>query len=151
MARTKKKVEHFKVIDKTIVMYEEDIPNLTEAENTKIAFFVQTLGYEMVFVEPEPKKKCYFTVEKAEKYLRKNKEDIETFRGFKKQADKATAKYKALKKAEKEGGEGAPDKEEVKQARNAMVSAQRDAFIAQKQWFKDTFGVDEYDKVRKEY
>ncbi len=151
MARIKKEVEHFKVVDKTIVMYEEDIPKLTEAENTKIAFFVQTLGYEMVFVEPEPKKKNYFTVEKAERFLRKDKEGLEAFREFKKKADKVTAKYKALKKAEKEGGEDAPSEAEVKEAQRAMISAQKDAFIDQKKWFKETYGEDAYEKVRKEY
>ena len=152
MARKKKEVEHFKTEGNQVLMKEADITNLTEFEKEKISFFVQTLGYEMVFIEEEPKKKNYFTVEKAEAYLRRNdKECLETFRDFKKKADKVTAKYKALVQAEKDGGEGAPDKDEIQEARNAMVSAQRDAFIAQKQWFKDTYGIDVYDKVRKEY
>ena len=152
MARKKKEVEHFQIIDGKIVMKEEDINNLTEAENTKIAFYAQTLGYEVAFLEPEPKKKNYFTVEKAEKYLKKkDKAGLKEFRDFKKEADKITAEYKKLKKAEKEGGDKAPSEEEVKEARRAMISAQKDAFIEQKKWFKDRYGIDEYDAVRKEY
>lgn len=154
MAREKtiKPVEHFKVVDgNKIVMEEKDINNLSDAENTKIAFYVKTLGFDLVFIEPEPTKKNYFTVAKAEKYLAKDKEGLKKFQSFKKSAEKITEDYKALKKAEKEGGEKAPDEAAVKEARKAMISAQKDAFIAQKKWFKETYGVDEYDKVRKEY
>ena len=152
MARKKKEVEHFKTEGNQVLMKEEDITNLTEFEKEKISFFVQTLGYEMVFIEEEPKKNNYFTVDKAEAFLRKNdKEGLEAFRDFKKKADKVTAKYKALVQAEKDGGDGAPDKEEIKEARNAMVTAQRNAFLAQKEWFKETYGIDTYHKVRKEY
>lgn len=153
MAKQKKEVQHFRVIDEKIVLEEKDIPNLTEEENTKIAFFVKTLGYEVVFVEPEPKKSNYFTVAKAEKYLnqKRDKEGLKKFRDFKKKADQATAEYKAIKKAEKEGGEDKPSEDKVNEARRAMIIAQKDAFLAQKEWFKDTFGTDEYERVRKEY
>lgn len=141
-------------------MEEKDIDNLSDAENTKIAFYVKTLGFEVVFVEPEPKKKNYFTVEKAEKYLKKkDKEGLKKFKSFKKDADKKTAEYKELvaskKYAETEEGkkEGkvAPDDATIKDAQKAMVSSQKDAFIEQKKWFKETYGIEEYDIVRKEY
>ena len=152
MAKKKKTVDHFKIDSGRIIMEEKDIANLTEAENTKISFYVKTLGYEVVFLEPEPKKSNYFTVEKAERYLRrKDKEGLKVFKSFKEDADKITLEYKELKKAEKQGGKSAPDKEKVDEARIAMITAQRDAFLAQKQWFKDTYGIEEYDKVRKEY
>ena len=152
MARKKKEVEHFTITDGKIVMEEKDINNLTEAENTKIAFYVKTLGFDLVFVEPEPKKKNYFTAEKAEAYLKKkSKEELIAFKNFKIDADKATKEYKDLKAAEKKGGKDKPDEATVNEARKAMVKAQREAFQAQKKWFKDTYGIEEYDKVRKEY
>ena len=66
MARKKKekKVEHFQIVDGKILMEEKDIANLSDTENAKIAFYVKTLGYEVYFVEPEPKKKRSFTVAK---------------------------------------------------------------------------------------
>lgn len=151
MARKKKEKELFKTVDNKVIMEEKDITNLSDFDREKIAFFVRTLGYEMVFIEPEVKKNNYFTVEKAEKYLKENKGDLNTFRAFRVDADKVSAKYKELKKAQKEGGKNKPSDEEVRQARNAMVIAQREAFNEQKQWFKDTYGVEEYDKARKEY
>ena len=145
MARKKKVVEHFKIADGKIIMEEKDIANLTEAENTKISFYVKTLGFEVVFVEPEPKKSNYFTVAKAEKYLKKkDKEGLKIFKEFKNEADKLTEEYKEIKKS------GA-DENKVKEAQKKMITAQRDAFISQKEWFKDTYGMDEYDKVRIEY
>lgn len=151
MARKKKEIEHFRIIDNKVVMEEKDISNLTESENTKIAFYVKTLGYDLVFVEPEPKKKNYFTADKAEKYLKKDKAGLKTFKDFKKDADKVTEEYKELKKAEKAGGEDKPDGSKVIEAQKAMITAQRDAFLKQKEWFKNTYGIEEYDKVRKEY
>lgn len=145
MARKKKAVEHFKIADGKIIMEEKDIANLTEAENIKISFYVKTLGFEMVFVEPEPKKSNYFTIAKAEKYLRKkDKEGLKKFNELKIEANKLTEKYKEVKKS------GA-DEDKVKEARKNMITAQREAFISQKEWFKDTYGIDEYDKVRTEY
>ena len=152
MKRKSKDTEHFQIVDGTIVMEEKDIPNLTESENIKISFYVKTLGYDIVFIEPEPKKKYYFTVEKAEKYLKKkDKAGLATFNELRKDADIVTAEYKALKKAEKEGGKNKPNSDEIKMAQKAMISAQRDAYIAQKKWFKETYGIEEYDIVRKEY
>lgn len=152
MARKKKEVEHFQIVDGKILMEEKDIPNLSESENTKISFYVKTLGYELLFIEPEPKKKNYFTADKAERYLKKkDKAGLKTFKDFKKEADKLTAEYKELKKAEKAGGKDKPEEAKVKEAQKAMISAQKDAFIAQKKWFKESYGIDEYDKVRKEY
>lgn len=145
MARKKKEVEHFKVVDGKIIMEEKDIANLTEAENTKISFYVKTLGFEVVFVEPEPKKNNYFTVAKAEKYLaKKDKAGLKKFKSFKNDADKLTEEYKEIKR---NGG----DEKKVKEAQRKMIIAQREAFISQKEWFKDTYGIDEYDKVRTEY
>lgn len=145
MARKKKEVEHFKIDDGKIIMEEKDIANLTEAENIKISFFVKTLGFEVVFIEPEPKKSNYFTVAKAEKYLRKkDKEGLKKFNAIKEEANKLTEDYKEIKKS------GADD-DKVKEARKNMITAQRKAFISQKEWFKDTYGIDEYDKVRTEY
>lgn len=151
MAKKKKEIKHYRIDNGKILMEEKDIANLTEEENIQIAFYVKTLGYELLFLEPEPRQKNYFTVEKAEKYLKKDKEGLKKFNSFKKEADKVTAEYKALKMEEKEGGKNKPNKETIKEARRAMVSAQRDAFIAQKKWFKETYGIEEYDKVRKEY
>lgn len=145
MARKKKEVEHFQVVDGKIIMEEKDIENLTEKENTKISFYVKTLGYEVVFLEPEPKKKNYFTIEKAEKYLKKNdKSKLKTFNDIKNEANRITEEYKNIKKTSK-------DQKEIKDARKKMITAQREAFIEQKEWFKDTYGIEEYDKVRKEY
>ena len=145
MARRKKEVEHFKIADGKIIMEEKDIANLTEEENLKIAFYAKTLGYEVVFIEPEPKKSNYFTIAKAEKYLKKkDKEGLKRFNDLKKDANKLTEEYKEIKKS------GA-DEDKVKEARKNMITAQREAFIAQKEWFKDTYGIDEYDKVRTEY
>ena len=151
MARKKKEVEHFRIADGKIIMEENDIANLSDSENTKISFYVKTLGYDLVFVEPEEKKKNYFTAEKAERYLKKkDKEGLKTFTDFKKDADKVTAEYKELKAAEKKGGKDKPDEEAVNQARKAMVTAQRKAYLDQKKWFKETYGIDQYDKVRKD-
>lgn len=154
MARKKKekKVEHFQIVDGKILMEEKDIANLSDTENAKIAFYVKTLGYEVYFVEPEPKKKRSFTVAKAEKYLAENdKAGLKKFREFKKDADKVTTEYKALKQAEKKGGKDKPDEAAVKAAQKAMVTAQREAFLAQKEWFKDKYGIEEYDVVRNDY
>ena len=144
MARKKKEIKHYQLVDKKVVMEEKDIANLTENEHIEIAFYVKTLGYELVYIEPEPKKKNYFTVEKAEKYLKKDKEALKKFRSFKKSADQLTVEYKEAKKENK-------DEDQIKEAQKKMITAQREAFIAQKEWFKDTYGIDEYDKVRKEY
>ena len=144
MARKKKEIKHYQLIDEKVVMEEKDIANLTESEHVEIAFYVKTLGYELVYIEPEPKKKNYFTVEKAEKYLKKDKEGLKKFRAFKKNADKLTEEYKDIKKTSE-------DQAKIKEAQKAMITAQREAFIAQKEWFKDTYGLEEYDKVRKEY
>lgn len=151
MARKKKEIKHYQIIDDKIVMEEKDIVNLSETEHKEIAFYSKTLGYELVYIEPEPKKKNYFTVEKAEKYLKKDKEGLKKFKAFKKDADRITEEYKELKKAERDGGKDKPDKTKVNEARKAMVTAQRSAFLAQKEWFKDTYGIEEYDRVRKEY
>jgi hypothetical protein len=144
MARKKKEVKHYQIIDEKVVMEEKDIANLTESEHVEIAFYVKTLGYELVYIEPEPKKKNYFTVEKAEKYLKKDKEGLNKFKAFKKNADKLTAEYKDIKKTSE-------DDAKIKEAQKKMITAQREAFIEQKNWFKDTYGIEEYDKVRKEY
>lgn len=152
MARKKKEIEHFRIVDGKIIMKETDIANLSDSENTKIAFYVKTLGYDLVFEEEEEKKKEYFNVEKAERYLKKkDKEGLETFKSFTEEADKATAEYKEVKAAEKKGGKDKPDEATVKEAQKAMITAQRIAFQKQKDWFKETYGQDEYDKVRKEY
>ncbi len=144
MARKKKEIKHYQLIDNKVVMEEKDIVNLTENEHIEIAFYVKTLGYELVYIVPEPKKKNYFTVEKAEKYLKKDKAGLKKFRDFRKNADKVTAEYKDIKKTSN-------DESKIKEARKAMITAQREAFIKQKEWFKDTYGIEEYDKVRKEY
>lgn len=145
MAKKKKVIQHYKVEDGKILMEKKDIPNLTKEENDEIAFYVKTLGFELLFIEPEPKKKNYFTVEKAEKYLKKkDKEGLKKFKDFKKDADKLTTKYKDVKK-------NSEDEAEIKNAQKAMITAQREAFIAQKNWFKDTYGIEEYDKVRKDF
>ncbi len=152
MPRKKKEIEHFKIADGKIIMEEQDIANLSDSENTKISFYVKTLGYEVVFIEPEEKKKNYFNAEKAERYLKKkDKEGLKKFKSFTEEADKVTAEYKEIKAAEKKGGKDKPDEAAVKEAQKAMITAQRKAFQDQKDWFKETYGPEEYDKVRKEY
>ena len=61
----KKEAALFEVKENKIYILEENLSKLTEADNTKIAFYSKTLGYEVVFTTPEPKKKNYFTIDKA--------------------------------------------------------------------------------------
>lgn len=145
MAKKKKEVKHYQVVDEKVLMEEKDIVNLTETEHTEIAFYVKTLGYELLYIEPEPKKSNYFTIDKAEKYIIDNdKARLKKFRSFKKDANKATEEYKTIKK-------NSQDEAEIKEARKKMITSQRIAFNEQKEWFKDTYGIEEYDRVRKEY
>lgn len=145
MAQKKKEIEHFRIEEGKVLLEEKDIENLTEKENKKISFYVKTLGYEVIFLEPEPKKNNYFTIAKAEKYLKKNdKKNLKAFNDIKNEANKVTEEYKDIRKTSK-------DQKVIKEARKKMITAQREAFIEQKEWFKDTYGIEEYDKVRKEY
>lgn len=145
MARKKRTVSHYKVEDGKILMEKKDIPNLTKEENDEIAFYVKTLGFDLLFIEPEPKKKNYFTVAKAEKYLKKkDKEGLKKFKSLKHDAESRTIEYKNIRR-------DGSDEAKIENAKKAMITAQREAFIAQKKWFKETYGIEEYDKVRKEY
>lgn len=154
----KKEVSLFEVKENKIYILEENLSKLTEADNTKIAFYSKTLGYEVVFTTPEPKKKNYFTIDKAIAYINAyDKKSLKEFNAFKEKADKLAAEYKALKAAEKkakakdateEDKANAPKKEAVKDAQKAQIIAQREAFTKQKEYFKKKYGKEAYDTVR---
>jgi hypothetical protein len=146
----KKEVKYYELVNKTIVMYEEDVVKLTEEDNKMISFYHNVLGYEICFLKPEEKKKNYFKIEKAEKYiLKKDKARIEEFKAIKAEADKLVAQYTALKAKQKVGGKEAPALAEVEAAKKAQINAQRKAYAEQKKWFKETYGQEAYDEVRK--
>lgn len=154
----KKEVSLFEVKDGKIYILEEDLPKLTDADNTKIAFYAKTLGYEVVFTKPEPKKKNTFKIGNAIAYIEAtDKKYLKEFNAMKAEADKLADAYKELatklKDAEAEGS--TVTKEELKQlkadakaAQKAMIIAQRDAFTAQKDAFKAKYGQEAYDQVR---
>ena len=84
----KKTVSLFEVKDKEILILKENLSKLTSSDNEQIAFYVNTLGFEVKFVEPEPKKKNYFTIEKATEYIKANdKKSLKEFVAFKEKAD----------------------------------------------------------------
>ena len=62
-------MEETEVKEGKIYILEEDLPKLTDADNTKIAFYAKTLGYEVVFTKPEPKKKNTFKIGNAIAYI----------------------------------------------------------------------------------
>ena len=70
----KKEVSLFEVKDKEILILKENLSKLTSSDNEQIAFYVNTLGFEVKFVEPEPKKKNYFTIDKAIVYMDRSSE-----------------------------------------------------------------------------
>ena len=154
----KKEVSLFEVKENKIYILEENLSKLTEADNTKIAFYSKTLGYEVVFTTPEPKKKNYFTIDKAIVYINAyDKKSLKEFKALKEEADKLAAAYKELKAAQKkaeakdateEDKKKAPKAEDVKAAQKAQIVAQREAFTAQKEYFKKKYGKEAYDAVR---
>ena len=154
----KKTVSLFEVKDKEILILKENLSKLTSSDNEQIAFYVNTLGFEVKFVEPEPKKKNYFTIEKATEYIKANdKKSLKEFVAFKEKADKLAAEYKELKAAQKkaeaenateEDKANAPKEDAVKAAQKAQIVAQREAFTKQKEYFKKKYGKEAYDTVR---
>ena len=146
----KKSVALFSVQDNKLLIPEENIDKLTDADKSKIAFYNNTLGYEVIFTKPEPKKRKTFTIAKATLYIEaNNKKGLKAFKALKEDADKAAKSYKSLVAAKKdENSENAPTDEEVKSARKAMIVAQKDAFIAQKKFFIETYGEDAYEAVK---
>ena len=154
----KKEVSLFEVKDKEILILKENLSKLTSSDNEQIAFYVNTLGFEVKFVEPEPKKKNYFTIDKAIVYIKAyDKKSLKEFNALKEEADKLAAAYKELKAAQKkaeaadateEDKKKAPKAEDVKKAQKAQIVAQREAFTAQKEYFKNKYGKEAYDAVR---
>ena len=154
----KKTVSLFEVKDKEILILKENLSKLTSSDNEQIAFYVNTLGFEVKFVEPEPKKKNYFTIEKATEYIKEHdKKSLKEFAALKAEADKLAATYKSLKAAQKkaeaenatdEDKKNAPKEADVKAAQKAQIVAQREAFAAQKEYFKTKYGKEAYDTVR---
>lgn len=154
----KKTVSLFEVKDKEILILKENLSKLTSSDNEQIAFYVNTLGFEVKFIEPEPKKKNYFTIEKATEYIKENdKKSLKEFVAFKAEADKLAAAYKEMKAAQKkaeaenateEEKKNAPAEADVKAAQKAQIVAQREAFTKQKEFFKKKYGQEAYDIVR---
>ena len=97
----------------------------------------------LCWLEEEVKTRNDFTVEKAKKYIKKNgsKEELKKFEELSKKAEKLAAEYKELKAA------GSTDEAKAKQ--KEMLKESGNAFRSQKKWFKDTYGEDVYDQVRK--
>lgn len=159
MAKKKPEQKLYELKDKKILMYEADIPKLSAEDKEMISFYHNVLGHEMVFIQPEEKVKEYFRLENAKKYLkRKDKDALAEFNKLAAKADKAAAAYKKLKEAEKaakaegateEQKKAAPAAEAVAAAQKDMINEQREAFKAQRAWFKETFGEEAYDEVRK--
>ena len=154
----KKTVSLFEVKDKEILILKENLSKLTSSDNEQIAFYVNTLGFEVIFIEHEPKKKNYFTIEKATEYIKENdKKSLKEFVAFKAEADKLAAAYKEMKAAQKkaeaenateEEKKNAPAEADVKAAQKAQIVAQREAFTKQKEFFKKKYGQEAYDIVR---
>ena len=152
----KKEVSLFEVKDGKIYILEEDLPKLTDADNTKIAFYAKTLGYEVVFTKPEPKKKNTFKIGNAIAYIEAtDKKYLKEFNAMKSEDDKLADAYKELATKLKDAEGSTVTKEELKQlkadakaAQKAMIIAQRDAFTAQKDAFKAKYGQEAYDQVR---
>ena len=146
----KKEVKYYELVNNTIAMYEEDVVKLTEEDKKMISFYHNVLGYQMCFLKPEEKKKNYFKIENAKKYiLKKDKARIDEFNAFRLEAQKLAAELKVLKAKQKAGGKEAPTPVEIKEAQKAQINAQREAYAAQLKWFKDTYGQEAYDEVRK--
>lgn len=149
----------FDIEGKEIHILKENISKLESSDQEQIAFYVNTLGFEVKFVDPEPKKKNYFTIEKAVEYIKSNdKKSLKEFEDLKAEANKLAAEYKklnaALKKAEAKGAteedkKNAPTEEEVKEAQTAQIKAQRKAFADQKDFFIKKYGKEVYTAVRK--
>ena len=154
----KKAIELFEVNDNKVLIPEENIEKLTDSDKSKIAFYSKTLGYEVVFIKPEPQKRKSFTIDKATAYINAyDKKGLNAFTALKKDADKVTEKYKVLvqakkqadsKDATKEEKAAAPKENEIADARKAMIIAQKDAYIAQKNYFIDKYGEDAYKAVK---
>ena len=154
----KKTVELFEVKDNTILIPEENLNKLTDTDKSKIAFYSNTLGYEVVFKKTESKKRKTFTIEKAILYITENdKKSLKAFSALKTDADKVTEHYKALvllkklansENATNEEKASAPKDEELKEARRLMIIAQKNAFNAQKKFFIDKYGDDAYSEVK---
>ena len=157
----KKKVEQkvYELKDNKIIMLEADIPKLTQEDKDKISFYHNVLGHEMCFIQPEEKVKEYFRLAAAKKYLKKrDKAGLAEFEKIAAKADKAAAAYKTLKAAEKaaaadgateEDKKAAPTPEALAAAQKDMISEQREAFKKQRAWFKEKYGEEAYDEVRK--
>ena len=139
----KKEVKLYEIKDNMIIMKKSDIANLSPEDNTEIGFYAKTLGYEIVWNEEEAQTRNDFTVDKAKKYIKKNgsKEELKKFEELSKKAEKLAAEYKELKAA------GSTDEAKAKQ--KEMLKESGNAFRSQKKWFKDTYGEDVYDQVRK--
>ena len=154
----KKAVEYYQLVDNKVVMQEADIVNLTEADQQKIAFYVNVLKYEMCFVEPEEKKRKTFKIEKAVAYIKKHdKTALAEFEALAAEAKKAAEAYKKLnaaaKAAKKDGASddvkaAAPTNKKVKDAQKAMITANREAFLAQKAYFIEHYGDKDYEAVK---
>ena len=153
----KKTKELFKVDGDKIMVY--DIVALAEdPEAAKKFRAYKTLGYEIVEVKPEPKKRNTFTIEKAQEYIKAHdKKGLKSFASIKDEAATLADEYRNLKAAEKkakatdateEDKKAAPTAEEVKAAQRAMITAQRTAFAAQKKYFKEKYGEEAYNEVR---
>ena len=105
--------------DQQIILKKEDIVKLTKSDNAEIKFYVNTLGFDVVFIEEEPKVKHYFNVVRAEKYIKKH--DKDSLAAFQKIAEGV-------------------DKKDVKSC--------GDAFRKQKEWFIKKYGKEAYDEAR---
>lgn len=155
----KKQMEElFKVEGKEILILKKDLSKLTSSDHEQIAFYVNTLGFVVKFTDPEPKKKNYFTIEKAIAYIKEHdKKSLTEFNDLKAEANKLAEKYKELNAAAKkakaedateEDKENAPKEEDLKAAQTAQIKAQRQAFSNQKDYFIKKYGEEAYITVR---
>ena len=158
MAKKKKEVAALFELnekEKLVIMKEEDIINLSDSDKLKIEFYVNVLKFQVVFVEPEVKVRKTFKMENAYKYIKKNdKDSVEEFDNLKADANAAAATYKTLNAEYKKKLEDKVEVDEkqyaadLKAAKKAMIEKQKDAFIAQKNLFKEKYGEEAYEAVK---
>lgn len=148
MAKREKKVKSlFEISGNTIRVKEEDLIALSndEEQSAKVAA-LKKLGYELELVKPEPKTRKTFTKAKAEAYIKAyDKKSLKAFAALEKDSKAAAAAYTELVAAHKKGEASA---EEVAEARKTMIRKSREAFTAQKKYFRDTFGDEAYETVK---
>lgn len=163
--------ERFIVLDdeKKIVVNETVLSELAEAELTKIKFY-SSIGYAVELFKPvEKKSRNDFKIENAIKYIKAHDEKnvLDEFLGLAKKADEMQKKAKDTKekigkleealnykdKTDEEINKIEKEIESLKakyaEEHKAQLIAHAEAFRAQRDLFKEKYGIKEYDKVRK--